>query len=68
VLYPPALLASSSGETNFVEAGLNGTASAAFRHPKKERTTKSLKATVAALFFRERSLSLQSRTAAGTTY
>jgi hypothetical protein len=41
----------SDGETSFVEAGLSVTAPAAFRYSKKERTTESLKATVAALFF-----------------
>ena len=40
---------------------------AAFRYSKKERTTESLKATVAALFLRERSQSLQSRMSLGTT-
>jgi len=48
---------SSGGETSFVEAGLSETAPAAFRYSKKERMTDSLKATVAALFFCERSLS-----------
>jgi hypothetical protein len=46
---------------------LRGTAPAAFRYSKKERTTESLKATVEALFFRERSRSLQRSTSAGTT-
>ncbi|MDQ3687289.1 MAG: hypothetical protein M3430_17065 [Acidobacteriota bacterium] len=58
---------SSGGETTLVEAGLKGTAPAAFRYSKKERTTDSLKATVAALFFCERSLSHHRSTSSGTT-
>ena len=58
---------SSGGETNFVEAGLRGTAPAAFRYSKKERTTESLKATVAALFFCALSLSLHESTSEGVT-
>jgi hypothetical protein len=52
---PEGSAGSAGGETSFVEAGLRGTAPAAFRYSKKDRTTESLKATVAALFFRERS-------------
>jgi hypothetical protein len=52
---------------SFVEAGLSGMAPAAFRYSKKERTTESLNETVAALFFRERSQSLQRVTSLGTT-
>jgi hypothetical protein len=40
---------------------LSATAPAAFRYSKKERTAESLKATVAALFFRERILSRPAR-------
>jgi L-ascorbate metabolism protein UlaG (beta-lactamase superfamily) len=58
---------SSGGETTLVEAGLRRIAPAAFRYSKKEQTTESLKATVAALFFCARSLSLQSTTSCGIT-
>ena len=58
---------SLGGGTNFVEAGLSGTAPATFRYSKKDRTTESLNATVAALFFWERNQSLQNTTSEGTT-
>ncbi|MFL6210037.1 MAG: hypothetical protein ACJ74W_14365 [Pyrinomonadaceae bacterium] len=46
---------------------MSGTAPAAFRYSKKERTTDSLKATVATPFFCEHNLSLQCSTPCGTT-
>jgi site-specific DNA recombinase len=47
---------------------LSGTVPAAFSYSKKERTTESLKATVAALFLRERSQSLQRTTSCGRLF
>jgi hypothetical protein len=47
---PAGSVGNSGGETSLVEAGFNGTTPAAFRYSKKERTTESLKETVAGRF------------------
>lgn len=57
----------SGGETSFVEAGLRSTTPPAFRCSKKERTTASLKATVAGFRRLERRPSRQSMTSEGMT-